>query len=75
MKEILRHAEIRIWIDKEMKGPLSKGKSASPLPFPSLVPEGFLLVMVAIPEHTSVVKHTYIYVHLCQDDTKALHVE
>lgn len=75
MEEILRHTEIRIWIGKERKGPLAKEKSASPLPFPNLVPGGFLLVMVAIPEHTSIVKHKYILVQLCQDDTKALHVK
>lgn len=35
-----RNAEIRIWIGKRRSGPLSKGGSASALPFPNLSPKG-----------------------------------
>lgn len=75
MKEIVSHAEIRIWIGKERKGPLSKGESASPSPFANLSPEGFLLVMVVIPEHVCRDKYTCTHAHLCQDDSKALHMK
>lgn len=75
MKEIVRHAEIRIWIGKQRKGPLSKGESASPSPFANLAPKVFLLVMVAMPEHICIDEHRCTHAHLCQADTKALHVK